>query len=176
MDPTTLDEESSELWAQGVKEFLEKGGFSSIKGPDRKSIFALSLTTLGDVFRYEEPRYLIDPLLIEGSVNLLSGPGGKGKSLVSLSIAKSILTGKALWGKYPVKVKGPVLIVDEETPKSFLRDRVERMGFNNDLPLWFLHFQDLRLDNEVMFKELLSCMIYVSPVFVIFDSLIRLHR
>jgi hypothetical protein len=134
------------------------------------------LTTLGEVLEYPEPTYLIDTILIEGTVSVLGAYTGVGKSITALSIIKSILTGDPLWGKYRVIKTGSVLLVDEETPKSFLRERTEKMNFGKTLPLYFLHFQDVRLDRDDCFNALMEKIEEVKPVFLVIDSLIRVHR
>lgn len=134
------------------------------------------LTTLNDVFEYPEPTFIIDQILIEGTVSVLGAYTGVGKSIVSLSIIKSILTGDPLWGRYSVIKKGPVLLVDEETPKPFLRERVEKMVFDEKLPIYFLHFQDVRLDTDEHYKALMARVEEVKPILIVIDSLIRVHR
>ena len=134
------------------------------------------LTTLEDIFEYPEPTYLIEPILIEGTVSVLGAFTGTGKSITALSIMKSLLTGEPLWGKYLVAKTGPVLLVDEETPQSFLRERTTKMGFTLGLPLYFLHFQDVRLDRDDCFKALMERIEEVNPILVVIDSLIRVHR
>ena len=134
------------------------------------------LTTLDEVFEYPEPTYLIDPVLIEGTVSILGAYTGVGKSVVALSIIRSILTGEALWGEYHVAKTGPVLLIDEETPQSFLRERTSKMGFTPGLPLHLLHFQDVRLDRDDFFNALIEKIEEVKPILVVIDSLIRIHR
>ncbi len=134
------------------------------------------LTTLDEVFEYPEPTYLIDPILMEGSVSVLGAYTGTGKSIAALSIMKSILTGEALWGKYHAAKTGPILLIDEETPQSFLRERATKMGFSPGLPFYLLHFQDVRLDKDDFFNALMERVEEVRPVLVVIDSLIRVHR
>jgi hypothetical protein len=145
------------------------------KEEDDKSV-NLHLTTLNDVFQYPEPNFLIEPLIVEGTVSILGAYSGVGKSIVSLSIMKSILTGDPLWGRYRVNKIGPVLLVDEETPQGFLRERTTKMGFTPDLPFYFLHFQDVRLDQEMGYQALLARIEEVKPVMIVIDSLVRVHR
>jgi hypothetical protein len=134
------------------------------------------LTTLSDVFEYPEPTFIIDQIIVEGTVSVLGAYTGVGKSVTSLSIIRSILTKDLLWGKYPVIKTGPVLLVDEETPKGFLRERIEKMGFDKGLPFYFLHFQDVRLDRDDCFNALIEKIEEVKPILVVIDSLIRVHR
>lgn len=180
MDSHVLDEETSDLWVEGVKEFERKGGFAGLNKPSSgikqiKPGVTLTLTSIEDVFDYPETEYLIPPFLVRGHVHLIAAGPGKIKTTLSQSIVYSLLTKVPLWGKYPVKETGPVLIVDEETPKSLLKDHMIRMRFKKDLPLYFLHFQDIRLDVDAMFEALLWKIIEVNPVFIVFDSLVRLH-
>ena len=151
-------------------------GNDGIENKEKRPGVNLRLTTLDDVFEYEEPQYLIDPILIQGTVNVFGAYTGAGKSIITLSIIKSILTGQLLWEKYKVLKTGPVLLVDEETPSGFLRERVEKMGFDKSLPLYFLHFQDVRLDRDDCFNALMEKIEEVKPVLVVIDSLIRVHR
>jgi len=142
---------------------------------DRQGI-QYRLTTLDEVFQYPEPEYLIHPILIEGTVSVLGAYTGTGKSIAALSIIKSILTGESLWGKYPVTRTGPVLLIDEETPQGFLRERTQKMGFSPGLPFYFLHFQEVRLDRDDCFNSLVERIEEVKPLLVVIDSLIRIHR
>lgn len=136
----------------------------------------LRLTTLTNVFEYNEPTYLIEPLLIEGTVNILGAYTGVGESITTLSIIKAALTGIPLWGKFMTKRRGSVLLVDEETPESFLRDRITKMGFEKELPFYFLHFQSVKLDKDDIFQQLMEKIREIQPALVVIDSLIRIHR
>lgn len=135
----------------------------------------LKLSSLGDILNYEDPAYLIEPVLIEKTLTLLTAYAGVGKSLLAVHIAFSILTGRKLFDRY-VSKQGKVLIIDEETPGSFLKDRVIKIGFTNDLPISFLHFQKVKLDNPDCFMDLIQIIKNLNPTLVIFDALIRLHN
>jgi len=137
---------------------------------------SLRLTTVADVFEYDEPRYLIEPPLIEGTVNILGAYTGVGKSITTLSIIKAVLTRTPLWGKFITKRRGSVLLVDEETPESFLRDRITKMGFEKEFPFYFLHFQGVKLDKDDIFQQLMEKIREIQPALVVIDSLIRIHR
>lgn len=145
------------------------------KEKNRQSV-NYQLTTLDDVLEYPEPMYLINPILIEGTVSVLGAYTGTGKSIAALSIIRSILTGKPLWEKYHVMKTGSVLLIDEETPQGFLRERTRKMGFAQGLPLYLLHFQDVRLDRDDFFNALMEKVEEVRPLLVVIDSLIRVHR
>ncbi len=108
-------------------------------------------------------------------MNLFSGPSGKGKSITTLSIVKSVLIGGCVWGRYHVVTAGPVLLVDEETPRPFLKDRFEKMGIGEGFPLSILHFQGIQIDRSNYLEALIQKIRDIKPVFIVFDSLIRFH-
>jgi RecA-family ATPase len=135
-----------------------------------------SMVTLKDIFNYPDLEYLINRILVRGMVMVLGGYAGTKKSIVALSIIKSVLTGKPLWGKFKVRKTGPILLVDEETPKALLKQRLQKMHFNKNLHLFSLHFQGVRLDLDGYFEALMEKMREVKPVLVVFDSLTRFHQ
>jgi archaellum biogenesis ATPase FlaH len=135
----------------------------------------LKVSTLQDILNYEDPAYLIDSILIENSLTLLSGYSGVYKSILSSCMALSVLTGQKLFGHFDVIKKGKVLIVDEENPGAFLKERVQKMGFTNHMPVSFFHFQKVRVDNPDCFAEVLQVIKDIKPTLVIFDTLIRIH-
>lgn len=136
----------------------------------------LKISTMGDILNYPNPEYLIEPILCQNTSNLLTAYTGVGKSVLSMSIAHAIITGLPLWGHFKVHRTGSVLIVDEENPGAILKDRLVKMGFTEDMPIKFLHYQSIKLDNPGCFKSLLNVIKEHKPVLVIFDALIRLHN
>jgi hypothetical protein len=136
----------------------------------------LKVSTLQDILSYEDPTYLIDRVLIENTLTLLSGYAGAYKSLLSEFMAFSILTGQKLFGHFNVFRKGGVLIVDEENPGAFLKERLEMIGFTNNLPISFLHFQRVKVDDPNCFAELIQVIKDIKPTLVVFDALIRIHN
>jgi len=158
------------------KEIFEALGVKEEKWTKQSPKINYQLTSLEEVFQYPETSFLIDPILINGTVSILGAYTGTGKSLIALSIIKSVLTGDPLWGKYSVLRTGPVILVDEETPQSFLKERLKKMKFKENLPLYFLHFQGVRLDKDEFFDALMLRIEEVKPILVVIDSLIRVHR
>jgi len=134
------------------------------------------IVTLKDIFNYPDPAYLIRNILIQGTVCILGAYAGVGKSIVVLSIIKSVLTGKPLWGKYKVRKTGPILLIDEETPRGWLKQRLQKMHFDKNLLFFSLHFQGVQLDRDDYFAALMAAIKKIKPVLVIFDSLTRVHH
>jgi hypothetical protein len=136
----------------------------------------LKVSTLKDINNYPEPKFVIEKVLLEESLGVIGGIPGLFKSILALSFAKAILTGEDLWGKFRVLKKGPVLIIDEENPRGLLKDRLKKLGLlGTDLPLHFIHFQGLKIDNEKHFNHLTEKIKEIKPVLVIIDSFVRVH-
>lgn len=136
----------------------------------------MRVLNLEHVFDYPNPEYLIDQILYKNMLYLLSAYAGVGKTILTLSIAKSLITGEPLWGKFRVNHTGPVIILDEENPKSALKERIYKFGFRKSWPLYYIHYQGVKLDNPEHFKELSEIIADIQPVLVVFDSLIRFHH
>jgi hypothetical protein len=136
----------------------------------------LKTSTVRDILAYPSPEYLVEPIIHKNTSNLLTAYAGSYKSLIAMSITHAFLTGQPLWGYFKILETGSVLIVDEENPGAFLKDRLIKIGFTEDMPLYFLHYQSVKLDNPQCFNELLEVIKQTKPVLVIFDALIRLHN
>lgn len=150
---------------------------SQFHGPIKgRETVKLTVSGVGEILNSPLPEFLIYPFLYMDTVNLLTSCAGAGKSILSLSIAHAVVTGLPLWGRFPVRRTGTVLIIDEENPAPFLKDRLVKMGFKEGMPLYFLHYQSVKLDNPGCFASLLSVIEEIKPVFVIFDALIRFHN
>jgi len=131
------------------------------------------IKTSEDVLKEPSPSCLIEEILYEKSLTLLSAYAGEGKSLLSLSFAQAIASGEPLWETFLTK-QGPVVIVDEENPLPFLKDRLSRMGLVG-LPIYFLHYQMVKVDEQSSFNKLVSTLAPLKPSLIIFDSLIRFY-
>ncbi len=69
--------------------------------------------------------YLVDGFLARGSVNLLTGGSGIGKSTLSLQLAGAVAHGSRFLGRDTVPVR--TLYVDGENPCVVVRERLERL-------------------------------------------------
>jgi hypothetical protein len=152
----------------------EPSGLEPEEGEEEKVVKYDSIT-LRDIYDYSNPAYLIKTILEKNTFSILGAYAGVGKSIIALSIIKSILTAKPLWGRFEVVKRGPVLLVDEETPRPWLKRRIKMMKFQESLPLTGLHFQGVRVDEDASFDALMAKIEETRPVLVVFDSLIRFH-
>lgn len=79
---------------------------------------------------------ILDGLLYEGTVNILTGDAGTGKSTLALAIAAAVATGSAFAGRSTSQ--RPVLIVDRENTLAITIERLNRLGIRdgNGLIIW----------------------------------------
>lgn len=133
----------------------------------------LQVTTLAEIRDFPDPTFLIENVLIEGTITLLGSYAGKGKTVAALSLARSVCDGFPWLGRFKVSRRGAVLLANEESPSSVLK--VYTRAFRPEDPLFVTHFQEVRIDSATGCAELLEVIREVDPVLVIIDSLIRVH-
>ena len=91
----------------------------------------ISIVTLGEIHRMrkEFPEPLIEGLLERGDNLLISGQGGLGKSLVTLSVAISVAAGKKAFHQFRVDKPHHVLLLQSENSIKATRNRLEALMF-----------------------------------------------
>ena len=136
----------------------------------------LRVSSIKDIRTAPPLQYIVQDLIIQGFIYNLAAPPGTGKSIFALSLARSMATRQPFLGIYQIIQPGLVLIVDSENSASLLRDHFDRMGISNDLPIEFLHFQDIQLRDDDSFRNLLRVIERKKPVLTVFDSMIRFHN
>ena len=79
---------------------------------------------------------VLDGLLYEGTVNVLTGDAGTGKSTLALAIAAAVASGSVFAGR--ITSRRPVLIVDRENTLPITIERLNRLGIRdgNGLLIW----------------------------------------
>lgn len=74
----------------------------------------------------EDPPYLIEPIVLEGNITLLYGPGGSGKSLLALWLA--VLHENGLSDGVGVNKRGRALYLDWETDQAIAERRLSQIA------------------------------------------------
>jgi hypothetical protein len=123
--------------------------------------------------QFPEQEYLVNRLIPESSITILSGYSRSFKTYVLLHIAQSVAGGNPFFGQFETAKSG-VLIIDEENGERLLQKRLKQLGTVADLPIYFTPRQGFCLDDEVIDNVILSCLTYDIRL-VIIDSLIRIH-
>lgn len=75
-----------------------------------------------------QDHFLVEPLVMKGRAALLFGPGGVGKSLIALTCALSVATGREIIPGISPAMHGPVLYLDWETTKEVINDRIQAIA------------------------------------------------
>jgi archaellum biogenesis ATPase FlaH len=84
------------------------------------------LDRLPSVWKSEvQMNFIIEGLLLEGALTMLSGQAGDGKSTFSLALAGAVAQGKPFLGR--VVKQRPVLYLDRENPVYVVKDRLLRL-------------------------------------------------
>jgi hypothetical protein len=96
-----------------------------------------TIEDLPSVWRYEiTMNWLLDGIIAENSVTMLTGESGDGKSFFSLKLAGQVSRGLPFLARKTVKTK--VLYLDRENPLFVVKDRLELMEIREtkDLTYW----------------------------------------
>jgi hypothetical protein len=133
------------------------------------------ITTLADIENYPDHFDLIENILIAETSYLFVAKTGNYKTWILGLIARAIATGLPLFGQYKINQDGPVLILDNETPYAEAKRRKGKLGLGNDLPIYFLHHTDIKIDTDEGMAALQDIMEEIKPVLVILDPLVRFH-
>lgn len=81
--------------------------------------WAERLLTPEQVMALEPPEYIVDKHIPEGSLTMMVGPSGSGKSFVALDISMKVATGGGFWGDGRDVKAGRVLYVAAEGSAGF---------------------------------------------------------
>lgn len=122
---------------------------------------------------YPEQEYIVDRLIPDASITILSGTSRSFKTYTLLEIALSVARGEPLFGQFST-LQGGVLVIDEENGERLLQKRLYQLGATADLPIHFVALQGFQLDDKHIDAALLACEARNIKL-VIIDALIRIH-
>jgi putative DNA primase/helicase len=115
--------------------------------------------------------FLIDGLIPAGWFGEIAGRDGRGKTLLALHIAKSVLTGEKLFGTFDVVKTGPVVMYMLDDPENLVRERIEQHGLLNHPDLHVGTEADLDKNDPNLFADLAELCLEIKPALVIVDAL-----
>ena len=122
---------------------------------------------------YPEQEYIVDRLIPDASITILSGTSRSFKTYTLLEIALSVAKGEPLFGQFET-LHGGVLVIDEENGERLLQKRLYQLGATADLPIYFTALQGFRLEDRHIDEALMACAERGIKL-VIIDALIRIH-
>lgn len=120
-----------------------------------------------------EPEWVVDGLLERGTITLLSGDSGAGKSLVIKSLTVAIIQGKP-WLRRPTHGKR-VLVIDEENHHRVVHTRMHALGMTNTDAdnLRYFSRRGVRLGAGDWLKRTQAELEEFAPDLVVIDSVTR---
>lgn len=121
--------------------------------------------------------FIVESLIPEGGITMISGKPGVMKSYLSLYISKCISKGEPLFGVFNVK-KENVLYADFENSLSGIRDRASSLEIE-DIGLYYLYGRDyptFKIENLSDIEGLIKLIKSYEIKFLVFDSFIDIHR
>ena len=71
--------------------------------------------------------FLLDPVIARGSLNMVYGPTGLGKTRFAFSIAQAIATGGKTLRNWTASQEGSVLVIDGEMPDRLMYERANEL-------------------------------------------------
>lgn len=113
---------------------------------------------------------LVEGLLPDGMLAVLSGKDKNGKTLLAQEIVRAILTGRPLLGRFPVRA-GPVVAAFLDDPMSITLGRLATLGVRRHANLYLAEPQRLG-DNPFAFLDRLETEgLLFGPVLIVLDAL-----
>ena len=128
-----------------------------------------------------ERRWLIDPLWSLQAVGIVGGEPKCCKSFLALDMAVSVASGAPCLRRFPVGLKGPVLLYCAEDALHIVRSRLEGICHASAVSLHTLDLHvitspSLRLDQAADQSRLADTLQSLRPVLLVLDPFVRLHR
>jgi hypothetical protein len=126
-------------------------------------------------------RWLVQDLWAEEAVGILGGEPKCCKSFLALDLAVSVAAGVPCLRQFPVPRSGPVLLFPAEDPLIVVRQRLAGICVAagvafEPLPVQVITAPSLRLDLAQDRQRLANTVQALTPVLLILDPLIRIHR
>lgn len=142
------------------------------------SLNVLMASQLGEA--QKEPEWLIEGLWLDGGVGIIGGEPKSYKTFAALSLAIATASGKACFGHYNVKRKGPVLLYAAEDSLSMVRERIAGISSSLDISLDTLELHiiaepRLLIDTDADRQRLQEAITRIEPVLLVLDPFVRLH-
>lgn len=157
-----------------------EGDFETYRGPAATTPSGSAPTqATGELVRWRGGReldttpisYLVEDMIPNGMLGALGGKDGRGKTLLGLEIARCVLTGDKLFGRFAVK-QGKVFAMLLDDPEFLVSDRLKAMGILDHPNLKIATERDVDMtDPTKMLAYLAEQLPTLEPTFVLIDAL-----
>lgn len=118
-----------------------------INSPTIESRFPIMTATEFIEKQYPPSTWIVDGLIKKGGVSFVIGEAGTGKTIASLSIAKSVSTGEPWLDKFKAE-KANVLVLDKENSPADIQILYKTMGIREDVFNFFTEDDYDLIDNK----------------------------
>lgn len=129
---------------------------------------------------FEAPAQLISGIVIAGLANSWSGDIGIGKTWLELAAARAIASGQPFLGHFAT-TQSPVLIIDQESHKAKLAERVQALNRADPMPRGIelniaFPTASVFVNEPAGYAEIDRLLREYQPALAFFDSLTRFHN
>jgi len=133
--------------------------------------------TMGELLRMKLPKdlFLVENLIPEQGLAVLSGNPENCKSWALLHIAQCVATGEPVFGKFKVK-KGNVLIFDEESGLYEACKRIQIIKPKFATKVFIFLDKGIKVDNPEHIENIIKIIQEKNIKLVIFDPFISIHN
>lgn len=154
---------------------LETGELNNINSEPTAEKPDLQVSSLSSLLSHEYPpqEYIVENLIPEASITILSGTSRSYKTYALLHLAAVVADGAELFGKLPAHKAG-ALMIDEENGGRLLQKRLKQLGTQKDLPVYFTSYSGFNI-SDFYIEKILDVCLSNNIKLVIIDSLVRIH-
>lgn len=124
--------------------------------------------------KFPKNHFLVENLIPQNGITIISGQPGCGKSWIALHIMKCITSKKNVFEKFKTKC-GSVLLVDGETGKMEIWRRVKAMKFRANKKIYIASEEEIKIDSSSGLKKIIRFVEREKISLVVFDPFISMH-
>lgn len=134
----------------------------------------LSLTELF-LMDFPESKWVIESLIPYQGITIISGAPASFKTWLLLQMAIDIAAGKSLLGQFQCE-KYKVLIIDEENHLRLVKERLNLLGADKNLPIYLLSQKGFLTSKQNLIDQVLKICAEKDIDVIFIDSLVRVNN
>jgi len=125
-------------------------------------------------------RWLVEGLWAWPAVGFIGGTPKASKTWLALELAVAVASGRPCLGRFPVRKRGPVLLVAAEDSPTDIRQRVQAIAKArgvafDSLPIGLVTETGLMLDQPDWQRRLRITLAKTKPRLLVLDPMVRMH-
>lgn len=124
---------------------------------------------------FPENKWIVEKIVPHEGITILSGAPASYKTWLLLRMAIDIARGDKLLGQFQCE-KSRVLIIDEENHLRLLQERLQLLGADKDLPIFFLSQKGFLVSDKNLVDEVLKACEEQGANVIFIDSLVRINN